>query len=122
MLVKQVLPHGPLGCRSQAGQTAHIIAELLDDIMAVRQEVLLQEVTQMRIGVAVGHVVQLQQGLVERFLVLQRESHCIQSSLPVLPAGFRNSLQQNSTTSHVLVSQQAFCLLPLLHRTFEEIT
>lgn len=48
MLVEEVLSHGSMGLgRSNASQAAHIVAHLLDSVMAVGEEVLLQEVAQL---------------------------------------------------------------------------
>lgn len=48
MLVEEVFSHrtGCLGC-GDAGQAAGVIAQLLDDFVAVGEEVLLEEVTQL---------------------------------------------------------------------------
>lgn len=49
MLVEEVLPHGTVGFgRSDAGQAADVVAQLLDGVVAVGEEVLLEEVTQLR--------------------------------------------------------------------------
>lgn len=49
VLVKEVFSHstGRLG-RSDAGETANVVAQLLDGVMAVDEEVLLEEVTQLQ--------------------------------------------------------------------------
>lgn len=48
MLVEEVLSQGGMGFgRCDASQTAHIVAQLLDSIVAVGEEVLLQEVAQL---------------------------------------------------------------------------
>lgn len=48
VLVKEVLSHGAMGFgRSDAGQAADIVAQLLDSVVAVGEEVLLQEVAQL---------------------------------------------------------------------------
>lgn len=49
VLVKEVFSHstGRLR-RSDAGQTANVVAQLLDGVMAVNEEVLLEEVTQLQ--------------------------------------------------------------------------
>lgn len=49
MLVEEVLSHGTVGFgRSDAGQAADVVAQLLDGVVAVGEEVLLEEVTQLR--------------------------------------------------------------------------
>lgn len=49
MLVEEVLSHGTVGFgRSDAGQAADIVAQLLDGVVTVGEEVLLEEVTQLR--------------------------------------------------------------------------
>lgn len=49
VLVKEVFSHstGRLR-RSDAGETANVVAQLLDGVMAVDEEVLLEEVTQLQ--------------------------------------------------------------------------
>lgn len=49
MFIKEVFSHSTvcLG-RSDAGQTADVIAQLLDGVVAVDEEVLLEEVTQLQ--------------------------------------------------------------------------
>lgn len=48
MLVKEVLSHGSMGLRrSDASQAAHVVAHLFDSVVAVGEEVLLQEVAQL---------------------------------------------------------------------------
>lgn len=49
MLVKEVFSHstGRLR-RSDAGETANVVAKLLDGVMAVDEEVLLEEVAQLQ--------------------------------------------------------------------------
>lgn len=48
MLVEEVLPHGAMGFgRGDAGQAADVVAQLLDSVVAVGEEVLLQEVAQL---------------------------------------------------------------------------
>ena len=49
MFIKEVFSHRTVCLRrSDAGQTANVIAQLLDGVMAVVQEVLLKEVTQLQ--------------------------------------------------------------------------
>lgn len=48
MLVEEVLSHGAVGFgRGDASQAAHVVAQLLDSVVAVGEEVLLQEVAQL---------------------------------------------------------------------------
>lgn len=48
MLVEEVFSHATMTLgRSDASQAAHIVAHLFDGVMAVGEEVLLQEVTQL---------------------------------------------------------------------------
>ena len=49
MLIKEVFSHRAMCLRcSDAGQTANIVAQLLDGVMAVSEEVLLEEVTHLQ--------------------------------------------------------------------------
>lgn len=49
MLIEQVLSQSAGGLwRGDAGQTACVVAQLLDDVMALDEEVLLQEVAELR--------------------------------------------------------------------------
>jgi len=49
VFVKEVFPHRSVGLRSSdAGQTADVIAQLLDGGVAIGEEVLLEEVTQLQ--------------------------------------------------------------------------
>lgn len=49
MLVEEVLSHGTVGFgRSDTGQAADEVAQLLDGVVAVGEEVLLEEITQLR--------------------------------------------------------------------------
>lgn len=48
VLVEEVLSHGTMGFgRSDTGQATNIVAQLLDSLVAVSEEVLLQEVAQL---------------------------------------------------------------------------
>lgn len=49
MFIKEVFSHRSVCLRrSDAGQTANVIAQLFDGVMAVWEEVLLEEVTQLQ--------------------------------------------------------------------------
>lgn len=49
MFIKEVFSHRAVCLRrSDAGQTANVIAQLLDGVMAVDQKVLLEEVAQLQ--------------------------------------------------------------------------
>lgn len=49
MFIKEVFSHGAVGLgRSQAAQAADVVAQLFDGVVAVNEEVLLEEVTQLQ--------------------------------------------------------------------------
>ncbi len=49
MFIKEVFSHSSVCLRrSDASQTANVIAQLLDGVMAVNEEVLLEEITQLQ--------------------------------------------------------------------------
>jgi len=49
VFIEQVFSHGALSLRSsETGQAAHVVTQLLDGIMAVDEEVLLEEIAQLQ--------------------------------------------------------------------------
>lgn len=107
---------------SEAGQAADVIAELLDGVVAVGEEVLLEEVTQVRVSAGASSTVHVKDTRVQGLLVVQGKGHCIQTTSPILPTWFSNSLKQNPASSHVLILQQLLSLFPLFHGALQEKT
>jgi len=60
VFVKQVLSHSAVGLGGgEAGQAAHVVSQLLDGVVAVSEEVSLEEVTQMSVAMVTSFAVHL---------------------------------------------------------------
>lgn len=72
MFIKEVFSHSTVCLRrGDAGQTANVIAQLLDGVVAVGKEMLLEEVTQVRVVVGASSAVHIKDTCVYGLLAVQ---------------------------------------------------
>lgn len=91
-----------------------VVRQFLDGPDLLFKVVSLQEVAELRIVVTRSNGVNLQQIRIHRLLELQRRSHGLQGRSPLVLGWFRHGLQQDATSTHVLVLHQPLGVLTLL--------
>lgn len=74
----------------------------------------------MGVSVAASSAVHVQDARVQRLLVVQRKGHGVQTTSPILPTRLGNGLEQNPSSSHVLILQELLGLLPFLFGALQE--
>ena len=76
----------------------------------------------MEVAVLVGELVQIKQGLVDRFLQLKDRLHRIQPATPVVLGRLFNVLKRDATSAVVLESHKQLRMFHLLTRSLAKIT
>ncbi len=109
---------------TDAAQLGDVVRKLLDRLHLLRQVVRLNEVRHLRVIVAAGDVVQVQQRLVDRLLQLQGGLHRLQAAGPVLLDRLGNVVQDDATAAlvhelHQLLGVLALLLAGLLEELFK---
>jgi len=96
--------------------------QFIDGLHLLLQKFCLQKVAQLRVSISRGNVVKIQKSLVDSFLKFESSSDSFQGRCPFVPGGLRNGLQNNSTSTFVLVLHKLFCMLTLfVRRLLEEL-
>ncbi len=118
--VKEVLAQAG----ADSAQLGDVVRKLLDGLHLLRQVVRLNEVRHLRVIVAAGDVVQVQQRLVDRLLQLQGGLHRLQAAGPVLLDRLGNVVQDDATAAlvhelHQLLGVLALLLAGLLEELFK---
>merc|ERR1712203_4447 len=98
--------------KSGAGKLGHPAGDLLDGVHLLVQEVRLKEIAKMR--VAISSLVHVQETLVDGFLQLKGSLHGLQGSPPLHGGGLGDVLEDNSSSSSVLVLDELLGVVSLL--------